>query len=128
MAQSMLQKALTEDPDNVDLAVDGSGKRNIIFFVCTELFTQRINVLTFIRVTITFDPAKCAATLAHRGLDFAAARLVFEGDHATWLDDRRDYGEVLQITAGWLDSRMVVFVWTQRGPNRHIISMRHRHA
>jgi uncharacterized protein len=23
---------------------------------------------------------------------------------------------------------MVVFVWTQRGPNRHVISMRHCHA
>jgi len=78
-------------------------------------------------MTITFDPAKREATLTHRGLDFADAARVFEGDHATWLDDRTDYGEVRQITAGWLDDRMVVFVWTQRGPNRHVISMRYCH-
>jgi uncharacterized protein len=79
-------------------------------------------------MTITFDPAKRAATLAHRGLDFADAARVFEGDHATWIDDRNEYGEVRQITAGWLVDRMVVFVWTRRGSNRHIISMRHCHA
>ncbi|WP_316228092.1 BrnT family toxin [Bradyrhizobium sp. SZCCHNPS10061] len=76
---------------------------------------------------ITFDPAKRDATLTHRGLDFADAARVFEGDHATWLDDRFDYGEVRQITAGWLGDRMVVFVWTQRGNARHVISMRHCH-
>ena len=79
-------------------------------------------------VRITFDAAKRSATLVHRGLDFADAARVFEGDHATWIDDRLDYGEVRQITAGWLDGRMVVFVWTARGPDRHVISMRHCHA
>jgi uncharacterized DUF497 family protein len=79
-------------------------------------------------MTITFDPAKRAATLAHRGLDFAAAGRVFDGDHATWTDDRFDYGETRQITAGWLDGRMVVFVWTARGRDCHVISMRYCHA
>ena len=77
---------------------------------------------------ITFDPAKRDATLAHRGLDFADAAKAFKGDHATWLDDRFDYGEVRQITAGFIDGgRMVVFVWTQRGEDIHVISMRHCH-
>ncbi|MGH6715875.1 MAG: BrnT family toxin [Bradyrhizobium sp.] len=79
-------------------------------------------------MTITFDPQKRAATLAGRGLDFADAGRVFEGDHATWIDDRFDYGEVRRITAGWLDGRMVVFVWTTRGTSRHVISMRYCHA
>ena len=61
-------------------------------------------------MTITFDPAKRDATVMHRGLDFADAARIFVGDHATWLDDRIDYGEVRQITAGRLDGRMVVFV------------------
>ncbi|WP_438278057.1 BrnT family toxin [Nitrobacter sp.] len=77
---------------------------------------------------ITFDPAKRAATLAHREMDFADAAQVFEGDHATWLDDRFDYGETRQITAGWLDGRMVVLVWTARGSDCHVISMRYCHA
>jgi uncharacterized DUF497 family protein len=28
---------------------------------------------------------------------------------------------------GWLDSKLVVFVWTPRGTARRIISMRHCH-
>jgi uncharacterized protein len=38
----------------------------------------------------TFDPAKRAWTLAHRGLDFAVdAEKVFSGDTVTMTDDRR---------------------------------------
>ena len=78
---------------------------------------------------ITFVPAKRDLTLQMRGLDFADAAEVFAGDRATWTDDRFNYGEVRQITAGWLKGRMVVIVWTQRGPNtHHIISMRYCHA
>jgi uncharacterized protein len=79
-------------------------------------------------VKITFDPGKRALTLRHRDLDFARATEVFEGDTATIVDDRLDYGETRFITAGRLDGRLVVMVWTQRGEARHIISMRHCHA
>jgi hypothetical protein len=77
---------------------------------------------------ITFDPAKRDLTLLHRGLDFARAGDVFAGRTASVVDDRRDYGETRLITAGHLDNRLVVMVWTQRGEARHIISMRHCHA
>ncbi|MBM5812776.1 MAG: BrnT family toxin [Gammaproteobacteria bacterium] len=52
---------------------------------------------------------------------------VFAGTHLTRVDDRCDYGEVRYVTAGWLDSRLVVFVWTPRGTARRIISMRYCH-
>lgn len=77
---------------------------------------------------ITFDPSKRDLTLKHRGLDFARAGEVFAGRTITVLDERFDYGEARFITAGHLDDRMVVIVWTQRGSARHIISMRHCHA
>ncbi len=77
---------------------------------------------------ITFDPAKRDLTLKHRGLDFARAAEVFVGRTATVVDDRRDYGETRFITAGHLDGRLVVMVWTQRGEADHVISMRHCHA
>jgi uncharacterized protein len=35
---------------------------------------------------------------------------VFAGDHFTAVDDRRDYGELRYITAGWLDGRFVLRV------------------
>jgi uncharacterized DUF497 family protein len=80
-----------------------------------------------ISVRITFDPAKRAACLAHRGLDFADAAAVFAGRHATEEDDRKDYGEPRFITAGHLAGRLVVMVWTPRDGARRIISMRHAH-
>jgi uncharacterized DUF497 family protein len=77
---------------------------------------------------ITFDPVKRDLTWKHRGLDFRRADEVFSEVTATITDDRFDYGEARFISAGHLDGRVVVVVWTQRGEVRHIISMRHCHA
>lgn len=76
---------------------------------------------------ITCDPAKQQRTLEERGLDMRRAREIFAGYHFTRVDDRFDYGEPRFTTVGWLDSRLVVFVWTPRGTARRIISMRHCH-
>jgi uncharacterized DUF497 family protein len=80
-------------------------------------------------VAITFDPPKRLQTLVERGIDFAVdADKVFAGETRTVVNDLRDYGEVRQLTIGWLNDRMVFMVWTQRGADRHIISMRYCHA
>jgi uncharacterized protein len=76
---------------------------------------------------ITCDPAKRLRTLQERGLDMRRAKEIFAGYHFTRQDDRFDYGEPRFISVGWLDSRLVVFVWTPRGSARRIISMRHCH-
>jgi len=73
---------------------------------------------------ITFDPAKRARTLADRGLDFADAAEVFAGTTAEVEDTREDYGETRILCFGLLRGRLVQVVYTQRGANRHIISMR----
>jgi uncharacterized DUF497 family protein len=73
---------------------------------------------------ITFDAVKREKTLRERGLDFARARVVFDGLTITLPDQRQDYGEPRFITAGWLDERLIVLVWTPRGLARRIISMR----
>jgi uncharacterized DUF497 family protein len=73
---------------------------------------------------VTFDPAKRAWTLAERGLDFADAAFVFEGDTLEVEDDRKDYGEIRIICFGLLAGRMVVVGYTPRGADRHIFSMR----
>ncbi len=79
-------------------------------------------------VEISFDPAKRDATLVNRGLDFADAGSVFRGRTMTVQDLRFDYGEDRYITAGYLNERCIVLVWTPRGQSRRIISMRHAHA
>ncbi len=75
-------------------------------------------------MNIEFDQNKRMKTLTERGLDFADADKVFSGITATAPDTRRDYGEQRFITMGLLDGRVVVLVWTKRGENRRIISMR----
>ena len=73
---------------------------------------------------ITFDPAKRERTLADRGIDFADAASVFAGPTLTLLDDRFDYGEPRFQTYGLLEERLVIVVWTPRGADRHVVSMR----
>ena len=73
---------------------------------------------------ISFDPAKRARTLADRGLDFADAVEVFAGITAEVEDTREDYGETRIICFGLLRGRLVQVVYTLRGADRHIISMR----
>ena len=73
---------------------------------------------------ITFDPAKRASTLKDRSLDFADAAEVFAGKALNIPDQRRDYGEPRIITVGSLRGRMVIVVWTPRGDETQIISMR----
>ena len=75
-------------------------------------------------MTVEFDEAKRAKTLEERGVDMARAGEVFDGDTLTVEDVRIDYGETRYITVGFLDERMVVLVWTQRGDIYRIISMR----
>jgi uncharacterized DUF497 family protein len=79
-------------------------------------------------MAVIFDPLKRQATLINRGLDMALADEVFAGATLTVADDRRDYGEARLITIGVLNGRMVVLVWTPRGENRRIISMRKANA
>jgi uncharacterized protein len=91
--------------------------------------TDVIYVFTFIAVEITFDPQKRLKTLSERGIDFAVdAEKVFAGRTGSFVDDRYDYGERREVTVGWLDGRMVVMIWTQRGDAHHVISMRFCHA
>ena len=75
-------------------------------------------------MSISFDPAKRARALAERGLDFADAAEVFAGMTAEAEDTREDYGETRIICFGMLRGRLVQVVYTPRGADRHIISMR----
>ncbi len=77
---------------------------------------------------IEYDDRKRALTLEHRGLDFADAALVFEGDSFTVEDDRQDYGEQRYQTVGPLGGRIVMVVWTPRRDARRVISMRECNA
>ncbi len=73
---------------------------------------------------LEWDEAKRQDTLELRDLDFDHARTVFGGKILTLEDDRYDYGETRYQTIGDLHGKIVMVVWTPRGPRRRIISMR----
>jgi uncharacterized DUF497 family protein len=75
-----------------------------------------------------WNEAKRAKTLRERGLDFARAGEIFSGLHVTRSTHGGKSGETRFVTAGFLDSRLVVMVWTPRGARRHVMSMRYAHA
>jgi uncharacterized protein len=75
-------------------------------------------------LAITYDPVKRLRTLSERRLDFEAAASIFGGVTLTLRDDRRNYGEPRFQTYGLLGERLVMIVWTPRGADRHVISMR----
>ena len=73
---------------------------------------------------ITYDPSKREATLLERGLDFENAAEVFAGSVLTVLNTWQDHGEDRYVTIGSLRGERVMVVWTPRGEDRHVISMR----
>ncbi|MBY0296634.1 MAG: BrnT family toxin [Methylobacterium sp.] len=79
-------------------------------------------------MAITFDPAKRNWTLEQRGIDFLSAMEVFAGPRYTFEDQRFDYGEKRYVTIGLRNGRMLVVVWTERGADQHVLSMRKANA
>jgi uncharacterized protein len=77
---------------------------------------------------ISFDPEKREWTLRERGLDFAKAGTVFDGQKLTLVDERFEYPEPRYQTYGWLDGRMVLVAWTPADDGIRVISMRHCHG
>jgi uncharacterized protein len=73
---------------------------------------------------IEYDPTKQLRNLQERGLDFDDVPRIFEGATLTYPDERLDYGEARNTTIGFLDGRMVILVWTQRGAKCRVISLR----
>lgn len=73
---------------------------------------------------IEFDDAKREITLFTRGLDMGRANEVFVSPHLDQVDGRKNYGETRIFTFGYLDHLPVVLVWTYRGNNKRIISLR----
>lgn len=72
----------------------------------------------------TFDPLKNRRNVAERGIDFVQAK---EFDFSTAIvatDDRKDYGEVREVAAGFVGQRLHIIVFTMRGGVCHIISLR----
>ena len=75
-----------------------------------------------------WDPPKSDRNARERGRPFAVAMALFDGPTIEFDDSRRDYGERRIIAYGAVAGRILVCVYTWRGPDddplRWIISLR----
>ncbi len=71
-----------------------------------------------------WDEAKRNSNLRTHGIDFVGIEQVFEGETATILDDRFDYGEERFVTFGLLHGRVVAIAHTEADEVIRIISVR----
>jgi uncharacterized DUF497 family protein len=73
---------------------------------------------------ITYDAAKNARNLRERKLSFELVR-EFDWSSAYILEDtRKDYGERRFQAMGMIDARLHMLVFTPRGDDVHVISLR----
>ena len=74
---------------------------------------------------LEWDEVKRQWTLETRGMDFADVEF-FEFDTAYTVADRRtDYGEVRQVSIGYLHGRLCVLCWTEHYAHAvRVISLR----
>jgi uncharacterized protein len=75
-------------------------------------------------LTIEFDRAKNIANVAKHGVDMAAAAEFDFETAVTWTDTRKSYGEMRTIAVGFIAYRLHVLVFTMRGRNLRVISLR----
>lgn len=73
---------------------------------------------------IEWDEHKRKINLRKHGFDFRDAASVFEGNTASFLDDRENYSEDRFVTLGLLRSTVVVLVHTETETTLRVISMR----
>lgn len=72
-----------------------------------------------------WDDDKDRANRAKHGVNFEEALSIFDGPTLTKIDDRRNYGEVRQITTGMVSPDIVLVVaHTDRGGKIRLISAR----
>ena len=72
----------------------------------------------------SWNEAKRQSNHQKHNLDFADAKIVFDGPIFTYEDERFDYGENRFITFGLLQDVVVIIAHTERNEVVRIISMR----
>lgn len=79
-------------------------------------------------VEITFDPAKDVINTAKHGVSLSLAWEIEWGDLLAQPDTRCDYGELRLIGYAPIGTRVFCVVFTDRGVERRIISLRKANA
>jgi uncharacterized DUF497 family protein len=72
----------------------------------------------------TFDPIKDKTNLTKHGLSLSEAECLAWDEALSWIDMRRDYGEVRMIALVPMKQRLYYVVYVNKKVNRRIISLR----
>jgi len=91
---------------------------------CRQVIVDRLNVVTIIRMKISFDPDKDTANVAKHALSLTVARDL-EWDTLQWKEDtRRNYGETRFAGYAFIGERLYGVVYVLRGDVHRVISLR----
>ncbi len=72
-----------------------------------------------------WDERKNRLNIEKHGISFDTARKIFEGPVLAWIDNRKDYGEIREISLGKVEGQVLLTVaHTDRNQNIRIISAR----
>lgn len=86
-----------------------------------DVLTKRVYILS---MTFEWDDDKNKINIQKHGFDFSDAKHIFEDPYLVLEDKRKDYGEKRFIAVGWINSRLVILIYTKRKQNYRIISLR----
>lgn len=86
--------------------------------------TLTIIVHTIIDVKIVFDAAKEQTNFSKHGVSLGDSRLIEWETLWAFEDCRHDYGEVRMIGYAYIGRRLYCVVYTDRGSQRRVISLR----
>ncbi len=73
------------------------------------------------------DEAKHKLNVAEHGVDFTAAEGLDRDSAVLDIDYREDYGELREVALGFIGIRLFVLVFTRRGEQVRIVSLRKAH-
>lgn len=71
-----------------------------------------------------WDDDKNRSNIEKHGISFEMAKSIFETEHISTIDDRKDYGELRISAKGFLEGVMIMVTYTVRGSKIRIISAR----
>lgn len=72
-----------------------------------------------------WDEVKNQSNIHKHGVSFETAKRIFEGPVVTWIDQRKDYGEVRSISIGQVEPvALIVVAHTTRNGRIRLISAR----
>lgn len=90
------------------------------FAPCHSFFSSSQSM----HVDITFDPLKDALNRIQDGVSLELVREIAWDEIVSWVDERRNYGEVREVGLAPINGRMFCVVFTRRNSALRIISLR----